>query len=78
MDEYAELAAAIVRTAITDYHEAAAELLRHPRNEDAKSAKYELVHFFHSDWFSILSDMNGERLIRKIDEMEKGDTYDSD
>lgn len=78
MDGYKELASAIVERAAMDYREAAAELIRHPRSDEAKSVKRELVRFFHSEWFAMLSDTDGERLMRKIDEMVKGDTYDSD
>lgn len=73
MDEYAELAAAIIRTAVTDYRETAEELLRHPRNEDAKSAKQELVRFFRSDWFAVLSDTDGEILMIQIERLVQND-----
>lgn len=78
MDGYKELASAIVERAAMDYHSAVAELIRNPRSDEAKSVKRELVRFFHSEWFAMLSDTDGERLMRKIDEMVKGDTYDSD
>lgn len=69
MDEYAELAAAIIRMAVTDYRETARKLLRHPRNDDAKSAKKELVHFFRSEWFAVLSDTDGEILMIQIERL---------
>ena len=65
-DPYENLANAIVLTAVEDYRKA---LKRYSRNLNSKSAKAEvdsLERFFRSQWYSILTFVEGEFLIRKL------------
>lgn len=59
---YKELAAAIVEQAVWDYRIAVSE------NNSAEI--YKLEKFFLSGWFELLSDLDGETIIRKIKNME--------
>lgn len=59
---YKELAAAIVEQAVWDYRNA----LKHRK----KSEIHRLEKFFRSGWFELLSDLDGETIIRKIKNME--------
>ena len=65
-DPYENLANAIVLSAVEDYRKA---LKKYSRNPDSKSAKAEvdsLERFFRSQWYSILTSVEGEFLIRKL------------
>lgn len=60
-DGYKELAAAIVESAMLDYKIAYAS--------GDEGAIKELRRFFRSDWFDILSDLDGEVLMAQIERM---------
>lgn len=63
MDEgYKELAAAIVERAVWDY--------RNALKRKHISEVHSLEKFFLSGWFELLSDLDGETIIRKIKNME--------
>lgn len=65
-DPYENLANAIVLSAVEDYRKA---LKKYSRNPDSKSTKAEvdsLERFFRSQWYSILTSVEGEFLIRKL------------
>ena len=65
-DPYENLANAIVLSAVEDYRKA---INKYSRNPDSKSAKAEvdsLERFFRSQWYSILTSVEGEFLIRKL------------
>jgi len=67
-DPYENLANAIVLTAVEDYRKA---IKRYSKNPDSKSAKAEvdsLEKFFRSQWYSVLTSVEGEFLIRKLRE----------
>ena len=57
---YKELAAAIIKQCLWDYREAL-------RSHDMIST-LECEQFLRSEWFSFMSDMNGERLIKMMRE----------
>lgn len=59
-DPYLRLAAAIVAQAAEDYQTAL-------RSGD-KDAQNELLDFFHSDWYHMLTNINPDYLIRKMNE----------
>lgn len=62
MDGYKQLAAAIVERAVIDYRVAL------KRYDDA--GINHLERFFRSEWFMILSDLDGEMLMSKVRRME--------
>lgn len=61
MDVYQEFANAIIEQAAIDYYNICAGF-------DKSHSKRSLEDFFHSEWFSILTDMDPEYLIKKIRE----------
>ena len=65
-DSYENLANAIVFSAVADYRKA---LKKYSRNPDSKLAKADvdfLERFFRSHWYSVLTAVEGEFLIRKL------------
>lgn len=65
-DPYENLANAIILTAVDDYRRA---LKKYSKNPDSKSAKAEvdsLERFFRSQWYSVLTSVEGEFMIRKL------------
>ena len=69
-EPYKNLAAAIVINAVNDYRKALRKLRKYPDNEAALSEKRELERFFRSNWCSMLSDIDGDVIINKIQQME--------
>ncbi len=67
-DPYENLANAIVITAAKDYRDALRSLTRNKNNNNAKRMKEEVERFFNSDWYSVLTDLDGAFLMRKIQE----------
>ena len=67
-DSYENLANAIVITAAKDYRDALRSLTRNKNNNNAKRMKEEVERFFNSDWYSVLTDLDGAFLMRKIQE----------
>ena len=68
MDAYEKLANAIIIQAAKDYRVAKRKLRRKPGNKDAKSEAESIERFFRSDWFRALTEVDGEMLIRKLNE----------
>ena len=63
---YENLANAIILQAVKDYRMALKGLKANPRNRTAKADKDEIERFFRSQWYSALTDVNGEMLIRSL------------
>lgn len=63
---YENLANAIIITACNDYRVALKKIKRNPDNKEAISEALELERFFHSPWYSTLTSVEGDFLIRKI------------
>lgn len=77
MDGYYSLAAAILRQAIMDYKSAVKMLIKHPKHLGALHDRDALRRFFRSEWFSVLSDLNGTSLMKKIETLtEEEMSYD--
>ncbi|MBR3429427.1 MAG: hypothetical protein IKG87_04940 [Clostridia bacterium] len=64
-DPYERLANAIVLQAVSDYRVALKKIKAHPKNREAISEALEIEKFFRSGWYSILTDVDGEYLIRR-------------
>ncbi len=63
---YENLANAIILQAAKDYRMTLKSLKANPRNRDALADKREIEGFFGSQWYSALTDVNGEMLIRSM------------
>ena len=69
MNPYQELANAVIETAAKDYRIALMHHFRHPQSADYSIRISEIEHFFRSQWFCALSDLNGEYLLVRIRDM---------
>lgn len=67
-DGYTELANAIILQAVKDYRSALRCLSVNPHNHTAEADKNEVERFFRSQWFSMLTAIDGEMLIRSLRE----------
>ena len=67
-DPYESLANAIILLAVKDYRLASKKLKYHPKNKDAKLMIEDLERFFRSGWYSQLTSVDGEYLIRRLRE----------
>ena len=65
-DPWENLANAIILQAVKDYRMALKSLKANPRNRTAMADKDEIERFFRSDWFSVLTSVDGEMLIRSL------------
>ncbi len=68
IDNYTNLANAIVILAAKDYWAALKTLKRNPNNTNARSVADEVERFFRSKWYTMLSDADGEFILRKLKE----------
>jgi hypothetical protein len=66
MANYENLANAIILQAIKDYRTALKCLKANLRNRVASADRNEIERFFRSQWFSVLTDVDGESLIRSL------------
>jgi hypothetical protein len=73
-DPYESLANAIVVQAAKDYRKALRDLKRNRNNTAAKRMKEEVERFFHSEWYSELTDLDGAFLMRMIKEEVENDS----
>ena len=63
---YENLANAIILQAVKDYRMALKSLQANPRNRTAQAEKAEIERFFRSQWYSSLTDVDGEMLILSL------------
>lgn len=66
MDSFEKLENAIVLQAVKDYRTALKRVARHPKDRDGLAAKNECERFFRSGWFGILTGIDPEMLMRKL------------
>ena len=75
-DPYERLANAIVLQAVSDYRVALKKIKAHPKNREAISEALEIEKFFRSGWYSQLTDVDGEYLIRRLqDEIRQSESF---
>lgn len=74
MNPYDELANAIVLQAVKDYRDANKKLARGRKNHEAERMRNECLRFFRSRWFSVLTEIDPEFLIRRLDEEAEHDS----
>ncbi len=67
-DPYERLANAIVLQAVTDYRVALKKIKANPRNRDAINEALQIEKFFRSGWYSVLTSVDGEYLIKRLQE----------
>lgn len=70
MDGYEMLAAAVVERAVLDYRQAQENIRTKYNVLDAQNMIRRLERFFRSEWFGILSDLDGEDLIELMRRQE--------
>ena len=68
MDPYENLANAIIMQAVKDYRAAKKKLKKRPTNKDAELMVIDTEKFFRSDWFTALTNVDGEVILRKLQE----------
>jgi len=68
LDPYEELANAIVEQAAKDYQEMRRKLRKNPNDMTARGQMGEVVRFFHSRWFGILTDANPDYILEQLKE----------
>ena len=66
MNPFEELANAIVLQAVTDYRKALKALRINPKNKDVLSDSTDCEAFFRSEWYSMLTSIDGETLLSKL------------
>lgn len=67
-DPYERLANAIILQAVTDYRVALKKIKANPRNKDAINEALQIEKFFRSGWYSVLTSVDGEYLIKRLQE----------
>jgi hypothetical protein len=65
---YHLLGNAVVLQAVRDYRKANKKCKHSTKNIDALSTKKQCLNFFRSEWFTVLTDIDGEMLIRRLDQ----------
>ena len=67
-DPYENLANAIIVQAVKDYRAALRTLEQNPKYTPALQDKSEVERFFRSDWYGLLTSVDGESLLRMLQE----------
>ena len=71
-DPYERLANAIILQAVTDYRAALKRIKRKPEDRETIDEAMRVESFFRSGWYSQLTAVDGEYLIRRLqDEVRK-------
>lgn len=68
MSPWQSLANAIVICAAKDYRRALRRIRRKPNNKAAQAEISDIECFFRSDWYQMLTEVDGEVLIRRLRE----------
>lgn len=68
MTPYERLANAIILSAVRDYRSALKRLARDPKSKYANEEVKDLERFFLSQWYQMLTEVDGEMLIDKLRE----------
>lgn len=66
IDGYTLLANAIITQAAKDYKDNLSLLHKNPNDNTAKAERRKLEKFFRSSWFDILTQLDGEALLQKL------------
>ena len=63
---YEALANAIVLQAVNDYRVALKKLKKNPNNREALDDALQIERFFKSQWYQVLTSVDGEYLINRL------------
>lgn len=63
---YEKLANAIVLQAVSDYRAALKKVRKNPKNRDAIDEALQIEKFFRSEWYQVLTAVDGEYLIDRL------------
>ena len=69
MDPYRRLAEAIVLATVNEYRKALKRIRKYPEDAGALAEKDNCEKFFRSDWYGILTRVDGE-MLRKMQEVQ--------
>ena len=69
MDSYQALANAVIELAVKDYKKALKQHYRFPNSKDYADEVSKLERFFRSDWYEMLTDLDGEYLMAGVRRM---------
>ena len=73
-DPYERLANAIILQAASDYRVALKKIKSRPKNREAIDEALRIERFFRSDWYQVLTSVDGEYLIERLqDEVRKSE-----
>lgn len=70
-DGFTNLANAIILQAVKDYRDALKTVKNYPQSIEANKMKSDTERFFRSSWFSGVTSIDGNMLIRKLKEEVK-------
>lgn len=65
-EPYENLANAIVMQAVKDYRQARHKLRKRTKNAEVKAMIEDCERFFLSEWFETLTNVNGESILKKL------------
>ncbi len=68
LNSYEALANGIIMQAVKDYRSALKKLQKNPRSNIAASERDEIERFFRSGWFGILTNIDPEFLIDRLNQ----------
>lgn len=71
MEPYENLANAIIMQAVKDWRNAARRVNKKLTNYQARKIKREIEAFLLSDWFKVLTDIDGEMILNRLREEAK-------
>lgn len=66
IDNYNNLANAIILQAVKDYRKALRTISMNPNNRSAQYERRSIEQFFRSGWFGVLTSIDPEMLIAKL------------
>ena len=68
LDNFQELAEAIVVQAARDYRAGKKLLFKNPNSQRGKELVEDVIRFFRSEWIMVLTNVDGTYIQRKLDE----------
>lgn len=74
LNPYEGIANGIILQAVKDYRDAYKKLSKGRKNQAAQQMKDECLRFFRSHWFTVLTEVDPEFLIRKLDKEAEHDS----
>ena len=63
---YEKLANAIILQAVSDYRAVLKKVKKNPKNRDAIDEALQIEKFFRSEWYQVLTSVDGEYLIDRL------------